>query len=260
MLMNICKLIVYHNEAVMTVVFSVTLPALMGALMRHSESHPTNLLRAWGGWLASGSTCSVTIPVLSVQELHAFKKLAMIYKKIFIMLCLCISEMCSLFHLEEWEQLKYLGSRLLKMGAEEHFSTSFCTFSLRDLIKTGFPRQDTKALHFLVSICLSVVMIGNLPFWISNEVGICLLSWKCLQTSSIQLWNTQQLEQSGSDRLSGRRDMELEEAGWLTFGDCSFRVVYRKIYRECETDSCENEQCLVCISNYIMQCNRSALI
>lgn len=228
----------------------------MGVLMKHSASHPTNLLCAWGGWLASGSTCHVTIPVLSVQELHAFKKLAMICKEIFMMLCLFISEMCSLFHIEGWEQLKYLGSSLLKMGAEEHFSISFCTFSVHDLIKTGFPMQDTKALHFLVSICISVVMIGNLPFWISNEVGICLLSWKCLQTSfiSIQLWNTQQLEQSGSDRLSGKGDMELEEAAWLTFGDCSFRVVYTKIYQECETDSCENEQCLVCINNYINMC------
>lgn len=148
MLMNVCKLIVYHNETMMTIVFSVTLCALMGAEAFWEPPHKPAV--CMGRVACQWKYSHVTIPVLSLQELHAFKKLAMIYKDIFMMLFLCISAM--LYHLEGWEQLKYLDSRLLKMGAEEHISVSFCTFYSHDLIKTGFPRQDTKALYFLVSI------------------------------------------------------------------------------------------------------------
>lgn len=123
---------------------------------RHCREPP--LLRVWGGQLACGRTCQgATFPALSMQEVHVFKKLALIYRETFMMLCLGMSEMHSLFLLPgRIRAVEIPELQVAKNGCWGAILGGLLHIFSVDLTEPRFPRQDAKALNSSISIYLSV--------------------------------------------------------------------------------------------------------
>lgn len=176
----------------MTTVFSVTKPALVGgeALQRHGQSC---CVCGEGGLPGGGCAGGVTSPALSMQEVRVFRKLPLIYRETFLLLCLGMTGMCLLFLLPgRVRAVEIPELQVAKNGCWGAILGGLLHIFSVDLTEPRFPRQDAKALNSLMSIYLSVGMMGDSHLFNRKGEGICILLLRCLQTSfiSIEVWNT----------------------------------------------------------------------
>lgn len=158
-----------------------------------AEAWPV-LLHVWGGRLAWGRMCrGVTRPALPMQEVRVFKKLPLIYRETFMLLCLRMTGMCLLFLLPgRVRAVEIPELQVAKNGCWGAILGGLLHIFSVDLTEPRFPRQDAKALNSLMSIYLSVGMMGDSHLFNRKGEGICILLLRCLQTSfiSIEVWNT----------------------------------------------------------------------